>query len=700
MTLPRLELLAAVIASNLGKYVCDQLNNLRITKKVPWSDSQIVLCWLKSKKHLPSFVKRRVSAIRKFNFNEYRYCPTNENPADLLTRGITSRKLANSDLWWHGPEWLTGGDWPISETYDSAILLQLNADDETEPKELKPVTPPNISAIINVNDYGKLTKLLRVTALVQRFISNLQSTKNQRQLGELTSKELTKAEILWSRDTRRLHYDKEYRALKTKDKQINPLVRQLCLCLDDKELIRVGGRLQNAPIDYDAKFPYLLPTKCKFSELVIRDAHKRALHCGTETTMSYVRNNYWIPRLRITVRSILRKCVVCHLVMGKPYPWPLSAPLQSSRLNAKHPFELCGIDFTGHIFIKPETASPQREKKAYICVFTCAITRALHLEVVPDMTTEIFLLAFRRFTAQRSLPSKVISDNGSTFLSADKQIQAIMQSQKLEQFMANKRVDWSFIPKRMPWATGFVERMVGITKNCLKKVLGRSFLNLEELRTVVTEEQCALNNRPITYCSSDITDTEPLTPSHFLHGRVLSDLPRTEIDMDELNDPTFALSQLDWQKRANRLTLLKNAIWTRWKTEYLNALRERHLAKREDGKDKNIIKVGDIVLVHDDLKKRIQWKLAHVERLTYGNDGLVRSAQIKTQNGTTNRPIVKLYPLEVSDDSESPKSSDDPLENDTKDNESDSRPSRPTRRAALKAKDNIKEWSRLLSGQY
>ena len=281
----------------------------------------------------------------------------------------------------------------------------------------------------------------------------------------------------------------------------------------------------------------------------------------------------------------------------------------------------------------------------YVCLFTCAVTRAVHLEVVTDLSTQTFLNAFRRFTARRSLPKKVISDNASTFCAASDEIKTLLESDQVRRYMANHRIDWIFIPCRAPNWGGFWERCVGLMKTCIKKVLGRARVTLDELTTLVTQVESVMNDRPLTYIDSE---DEPLTPSHLLHGRRINTLPYpTAIDDDELTDPNFTLNEKPvMERRVRYLADLYAHFWRRFSSEYLTALRERHIAY-QPGKKLNTIKVGDVVIMHSDEKRRAQWNLALVQKLNVGNDGLCRSAMVKTKHGITSRPIYKLYPLEV-----------------------------------------------------
>jgi hypothetical protein len=268
------------------------------------------------------------------------------------------------------------------------------------------------------------------------------------------------------------------------------------------------------------------------------------------------------------------------------------------------------------------------------------------------MTTAAFIRALRRFVARRSTPSLMISDNGSTFVSAVDNIRSILKTESVKHYLANKQIQWHFMPKRAPWFWGFYERLIGLTKTTLKKVLGHACVNLDELSTVLTEIEAVINDRPLTYVASAPGEVVPLTPAHLVSGRMITPLSHTHVCADEINDPNFSPNdRTELQKRSTYLAKLFSDCWVRWRNEYLPALREQHISnsKQEghiDGHNVNI-RVGDVILVHSDNEKRVNWPLAKVTKLHYGADGMVRSADIRTKHGVTNPPITKLYPLEV-----------------------------------------------------
>ena len=577
----------------------------------------------------------------------WRYCPTDDNPADLLTRGIRADDLLASQLWDTGPTWLTHRtQWPIWE-YNQTHAAQ---DDEAETSTPTNPTPPitvsslqctdtlGVHNIVDVTRHGTYSKLLRVTAYVSRFVVNCRRQRPGRLTGSLSSNELQDAEMRWLTSCQSTNFRNEIDNLHSKERRL-PLVRQLRLYLDSQGHIRCGGRIHNAPVEELVKFPYLLPGKHALTKLIIEDAHRDQLHAGIAQTVTHLRQKFWIPSIRQRVKTVLRKCVMCRKVTGKPYSAPDPPPLPATRVSDEPPFSVTGVDFSGALHVKEKTG---KEHKVYICLFTCASTRAVHIEIVPDLTEESFMLAFRRFVSRRSLPKRMISDNASTYQAAADQIRRLCASPTIQTALAQRGTEWQFIPKRAPWYGGWWERLIGVTKTTMKKILGRAFIDLQSLQTIVTEVEAMMNDRPLTYVSSSRDDPEPLTPSHLLFGRRLTNLPHINTDS---STSSGIHRRADAQQRLKRHTQLLDQYWRRWKHEYLTSLREFH---RASGVKNETIRVGDVVVVHEDFQPRLQWSLAVVERLLTGNDGHTRAACIRTQNGLTTRPIVKLYPLEVS----------------------------------------------------
>ena len=425
-------------------------------------------------------------------------------------------------------------------------------------------------------------------------------------------------------------------------------------------------------------------------------AHVQLYHSGVGSTVTALRQSYWITTARQYVKSLLRRCVICRKHSGKSYTAPDPAPLPKVRMQDTRPFSVTGVDFTGALYVYHRG----EESKVYICLFTCATSRAIHLEVVTDLSAETFLLAFRRFAGRRSTPQVMISDNATTFQSAAEELKTLSSSEEVRAVLNCEGVTWRFIPKKAPWFGGFWERLVGLTKSAIKKVLGRAHISLQMLQTIVVEVEALLNDRPLMYISQDPNDPEPLTPSHLLAGRRITSLPYETQTIDEINDPSNdEHSRLS--KDAKTQALLLQHFTSRWKNEYLTSLREFH---RTSGSNDCKIATGDIVLVHDD-GPRIQWRLAIIEDLIHGGDGLVRAANIRTSTGLTNRPIVRLIPLEVSAQDKygacSGLSCEEKSLNSTCDGQVNATTKiaepRPVRNSAKKARDRMTQWTNILS---
>ena len=272
-----------------------------------------------------------------------------------------------------------------------------------------------------------------------------------------------------------------------------------------------------------------------------------------------------------------------------------------------------------------------------------ASTRAVHLEVVPDLSEETFMMTFRRFVSRRSVPQIMMSDNATTFRAAANHLRRLTHN--TQACLAVQGTEWKFIPQRAPWYGGWWERLIGITKKTIKKVLGNASIDLHTLQTVVTEVEAIINDRPLTYVSSSRDDPEPLTPSHLLYGKRLTSLPA--YDTSDADDIVGRIrTRDDATRRVNQHRRVIDQYWTCWRRDYLTSLRERQQTR---GAAEQTIRVGDVVILHDDFSPRLRWNMGVVQELIQDNDGLTRAAHVLTTNGLLTRPIVKLYPLEIND---------------------------------------------------
>lgn len=323
----------------------------------------------------------------------------------------------NSALWIKGPKWIANkAEWPNWTRNVENCNTFSTITEESMDAEIHVPKP----SCIQIEKYSSFSKLVRTTAYVLRFIRNLKTRKSERTIGILSIQEIGEAENTLIRNVQQTTFELEIDSLNPSSKHKVAIVRQLRLYFDDNGLLRCGERLNIAPLDYNTKYPILLPTKHHFTSLIIRDMHHKNLHSGLNSTISYIQQKFWIPRIRQCVKYHLRKFSKCNKVTGKPYRAPEPPPLPKDRLNDEHPFFVTGVDFTGALCTKGQN---NIDCKTYICLFTCAATRAVHLEIIPDMKEESFILAFRRFVERRSLPRIIMSDNANTFKAATETIQ-------------------------------------------------------------------------------------------------------------------------------------------------------------------------------------------------------------------------------------------------------------------------------------
>jgi len=704
LTIPKLEILAVLIGVRCVQFIKNQMD-IPLNNTYLYTDSKCVLHWIFSSKDLPIFIKNRVNEIKSHQDINFGYVPTKQNAADISSRGMSLENLNKCDLWWHGPSFLQKdvSSWTSTNTQDpessvndcdhSSCLLTT----ETEEKKEESVEMKSPFGI-DLARYSSLTKVLRVTAYCSRFVKRLRGKKQQTDF--LTSCELQCASNMWLKYVQNSEF-KDVKGNLTKSKS-NNLIQQLGLFIDNEGIIRCKGRVENSTLSFGAKCPVLLPKHGLYTEMVVQKAHSDILHSGVSQTLSKVRNNYWITHGRSVIKCVLKKCNVCRKCEGGPYKMPNMPPLPKSRVSESKPFTVTGLDYLGPVYIKTHQDSP----KVWICLFTCTVTRAVHLEIVNDMTSEEFLLAFRRFIAQHGVPREVISDNALQFKAADKLLANVLNKvihcEDVQNYATNKGIKWTFIVELAPWMGGMYERLVGLVKRSLRKTLGKRLITNIQLQTLVKEIEAVINSRPLVYVGDDIDSSITITPAHLISpNKQPSAYSTPEGDSsDEEYQPTQSTESklLKMWKKGHHMI---KAFWKIWRDEYLLSLRERYQVKL---KSKRIQSnegpmINDIVLVKDELPRGC-WRLGKIIQLITSSDGNQRSAKVLLASGRViGRPLNLLYPIEVS-------SSKDHLSDKNNSNSSSSSvnsktdtvtvqdpiPSRPVRRAAETARQKFKSW--------
>ncbi|KAK2577588.1 hypothetical protein KPH14_000905 [Odynerus spinipes] len=308
-------------------------------------------------------------------------------------------------------------------------------------------------------------------------------------------------------------------------------VRQLHLFLDQQDILRVGGRLAAALLQYAQRHPALLPKAHHLTTLVIDDAHHRLLHAGALATHAYIRQRFWIPDGRNVTQLRLRACNRCFTFKPTPIIQPLGR-LPPERVTAASAFLTTGVDYAGTFFITSARLRGAAVTKAYLVAFICFATKAVHFEVASELSSTAIIAAYRRFVARRGHPTVIFSENGTNFVGAHhelRELSRLLSSSKHQQSLSAAAstcgTDWRFIPPASPHFGGLWEAAVKSAKHHLRRTIGDQRLTNEEFLTVCAQVEVILNSRPLVAPSSDPTDLEALTPGHFLIGRTLTAVP-------------------------------------------------------------------------------------------------------------------------------------------------------------------------------
>jgi len=674
-SLPTLELLSVYLATQCLPSILDSLGD-RVLNITICGDSQVVLSWILSGKtksknifamnRVKDITKSRADIKDKYKLDcKFRYIPTEFNPADLLTRGISYADFASKlDFWLHGPQFLNSP----TPTWPQRNLGCLSGEDKLcTMATLSTVSEP----LMPVDRFSDVNKLFRVTGLVFEFISKLR----KKNLSRLDS--VNKAKLYWLKHEQSVHLKEEISFLNDPAKSKVPnLVNNLNLFLDSDGLVRAHGRLDRCKqINYNAKNPILLPKTSFLTSLYIADFHAQCKHLGLATTLTKLRTmGFWVPRGRQVVKSVISKCVLCRKINSFAFKYPVTTDYTKNRVNFESAYQHTGMDYTGNIYVK----LGDKLVKMYLLLFTCLNVRAIHLELLPDLTSDQFLLSFVRFSNRYGLPRTVYSDNASTFLQSMGIVAGSSSDNPFNNYLVANNVRHLTIPLYSAWIGAAWERMIKTVKASLHKIVGRKHMKYFELITLLSDIQEAINCRPLTYSESDINFV-CITPNSFLKFSPGSTLLLDGEAGTELPVPSREKLVQSLQARDDLLDQIKQ----RWIDEYLLSLREAG-RKLYQVDWHNVVKVGDVVLISSPNKARTHWQLGKITELLPGSDDIVRTVRLMRPDRSEGvYPINLLYPLELQVDqdlqggSEAPEPRCVQIE-------------RPKRAAAQRCRDRIK----------
>ncbi|KAK3730657.1 hypothetical protein QZH41_007940 [Actinostola sp. cb2023] len=643
-SIPRLELLGCLALTRMYDTCRKALDFAKIKdcSRDFWVDSSTVLSWIKTPpRQFRPFVSARVAEVQEtVGVENFHYVRSKSNPADALTRGIGPEQLAD---WMEGPSFLKlpESQWPEFEsdiqtsnkkyvenlemTKEKKCVDKIKKDTECDSaavdihsslsathgeKEDNPIISHLLKAC------SSFTKIRRTLAYVRRFIQN--AKRKNVVTGPISVQELRDSEnqiFKWCQ----VHLD------------LSELNKTLVSKADESGLLRAHGRLEAVrTLPEEMRNPILLPGKHRLVNLLLHHLHERRSHCGYKALVHGSRRKFWITGVRSIAKFLTNSCITCRKLRKKPLE-QLMGQIPSLRVAVGLPaFSNTAMDMFGPLQIR---MNRKTLKEAQVIIFTCMTSRAVHLELVTDRSTDTFLMAFRRLACLRGHPSTCWSDRGTNFVGAQGYLREIMhdwdvtkiQKVLVEDFSCNFKWKWN-----IPYAShqnGVVESLIKSVRQALNATCKNQAFTEEQWRTYLTEITYMINGRPLYPSSENIWESPPITPNDILIGQ--HNQPPQPDPEDKVNPRNMLRST---QNRVNE-------FWNCWMKYFAPNLlpRNKWFRIREN------VQVGDLVLELDPNHKRSQWKMALIVGTYPGSDGLVRKVRIKTKNGGEyDRPIHKL----------------------------------------------------------
>ncbi|XP_055910831.1 uncharacterized protein LOC129945199 [Eupeodes corollae] len=645
LPLPRLELCGALLLVRL-------LNKIKISLQEPevktfaWTDSSIVLHWLAAPpKNWSVFIGNRTSEIlTSLPIKSWNHVRSASNPADAATRGLLPSTLEKTTLWWEGPQWLskTRDQWPSSSYNTADIDTQ-----HLEERKVKPIAQVLHSNINSnhpfetiINNSSSWFKVVRVASYVFRFIENYFLPKEKQNLNPLFTEELFYAKIRIIKYVQSSLFYSDIHSLKTKN-ELSSKSRLLNLSpfIDSSGVLRVGGRLEHSNLTYSEKHPIILCKSHRVAKLIVDFTHKNHLHAGASLLFALIKQDFYILGCRNLARKVVRDCTQC-IRQRKATSKQLMGNLPSERIRYARPFSRVGCDYAGPISLRLNRGRNPKFVKAYIALFVCFVTKAIHIELVGDLSSIAFLSALDRFVARRGKPCEIWSDNGTNFVGAKRLLNELYNHLCSQQHnnividhLSKDNISWKFIPPSSPHFGGLWESGVRSIKLHLKRVIGDTILTYEEMYTLLTKIEALLNSRPMWQTSD--CDPIALTPSHFLIGEAYTAVPQPDVSNSVISIKT------NW----SLLQAMLQGFWKRWHAEFLTSLQQRSKWQKSQPN----LEVDDVVLLKEPNLPPSKWIVGRIIKTHPGADEKCRVVTIRTKFGDYVRPTIKIARLPCSE---------------------------------------------------
>ncbi|EFO94461.1 hypothetical protein CRE_13318 [Caenorhabditis remanei] len=683
-TIPKLELLAIQLASNLA---CAIVAELRITINSIklFTDSSCSIYWVLSENNPRQWVANRKTTIND-NMKKMEecgipttihHCPTKQNPADYATRGMSTREVQNSKMWFEGPSFLKAdpSTWPcmiagkVTCPAEFRELVYSEIIDPDTKKKRKPLMEKKVakpaenvqrSAVEQKTDdtvmilnsqttrpgsfipYTATNSLQKLTKIVVLILKTFSIIKNKSWESPVMTQFLSSdCPLHQAKVARLLIITEHYKDCDYLDYSFPSDIEHFT---DTYGVRRVHRRITSPVLPQEASEPILIHPRHPLAKLIARETHEINGHMPEVYTTSAIKTRYWIPKLGGILKNVIRGCVKCQKVNNFPFDYPYTKDLPLCRTTPSKPFSKVGLDYLGPIMYRGDDG--QTNKKAYVLVYTCLITRGAVLRVVPDGTSQRYILTLKMIFREVGVPNVIFSDNASTFKLGgsmiNKDIEDSVYSHSLVSFLASEVIDFKYITPLAPWQGGIYERIVKLVKHQLIKECGIRTYDFYDLQYIVSGAQAMVNNRPLIPHSRSPRDMIALRPMDFIAPGVMTEIPADSDKSDALPRSTEATVRA----HINKMEAATDRLWETWSNGYLLHLRENmHTKKRS-----SLLRpaVGQLVIIVTKLLKRHKWPLGlivHVERSK--RDGQIRSAIVKCRGKLYSRAVSQLIPLEL-----------------------------------------------------
>ncbi|XP_053699242.1 uncharacterized protein LOC128746219 [Sabethes cyaneus] len=638
VSIPRLELQAAVIGVRLAHCITDSLK-LKPAQRFFWSDSQDVICWLNADhRKYSQFVGCRVGEIlESTEAAEWNWIPTKSNVADDATKWQRLPNLSSEGRWFRGPKflWESKDKWPIKKSNPEPTALELRA---------HALHHNCLESTIKMDKFSRWKRLVRHVAFVWRYPLNIRRKKKKVSLvvGPLTQEELARAENCIYKIVQAEVFSEEIRILQEANQEPwaskrslskHSSLYKLSPNFDKEGVLRLHGRIDACDfIGDETKHPIILPKSHHVTDLIISHIHEQYCHLNHQTVLNEVRQKYYVPSLRAVYRRIRNNCQFCRIRNTKPQP-PMMGDLPSMRMKAFiRPFSYVGIDYFGPMPV----LVGRRVEKRWGVLITCMTVRAVHIEIAHSLSAESCIFAIRNFVTRRGMPLEIISDRGTNFIGASRELRDALdkmnQNKVIESFVSSQ-TKWSFNPPTAPHFGGCWERLIQSIKKTLNNVKPNRTPTDEMLRNMLLEVEAIINARPLTEIPLDYGEASPLIPNDILIGSSNGSKPSIAF-----ND-SAAVVTCSWRMSQ----VYANEFWRRWVAEYLPTLTKR----TKWFQPVKPLAEGDIVIVVDQNQPRNSWPKGRIIEVARSKDRQVRRASVQTATGILERPAVKLAVLDV-----------------------------------------------------